>query len=394
MSNIALVRHVFNNLSWSDKLLPINIIIAIIIGLVISKYSESARNAFQGEKVLNVPIPLAIGMVIMMVPPLCKVQWENMIVLVKKKNFREQMLISLIIGWVLCPFLMFGLAWLSLFDQAEYRIGVILTGCARCIAMVLVWNEVAGGDTDLCAVLVIINSVLQIILYAPYKILFCDIMGGSGLYQGVTISTTYQTVAQTVGFFLGIPMAGGFLIRSIGMLTIGVDKFEKKIMPFIGPFGMIGLLYTIIVIFIEKGDDFLQEIGTAFRCFVPLISYFIISWSVAFFGLRFWDSRRQLKLGNYDRLTTCGCEKNMEQYESRKRSKGWCSASYSQVITQSLVASSNNFELSLTVAIALYGTDSRQAIAATFGPLIEIPVLLILCFVSRFFQEKLLWKDV
>lgn len=383
-SNRALVKDVFMNLSWSDKLLPLNIVLAIIIGLVISKYSEDARQAFQGKDVLGVPIPLAIGMIIMMVPPLCKVEWENSKAMLSTKRFREQVLISLIIGWVICPFLMFGLAWLTLFDQDEYRTGVILIGCARCIAMVLIWNEVADGDGDLCAMLVIINSTLQIVLYAPYKIWFCDVMGGSG--NNGSVETTYKAVAQSVGFFLGVPMAGGFLIRFIGLKTIGLSSFEKNILPWINPCGMIGLLYTIIVIFIEKGDDFLNEIGTAFRCFVPLVLYFIISWTLSFFGLRFIDARNEYK------ELQCGCEKNQIK-SGLHTNKGWCSASYQQVITQALVASSNNFELSLAVAIALYGTSSREAIAATFGPLIEIPVLLIICFISKFFQNKLLWKD-
>ncbi|GMM29534.1 Arr3 protein [Martiniozyma asiatica (nom. inval.)] len=393
----------FNRLSLIDKILPLAILLAIVAGILISVYVSSSRNAFDGAQVVGVSIPLAVGLIIMMIPPLCKVQWENLHIFFAKKEFIKPILISLIINWILCPFLMFGIAWLTLFDNDEYRTGIIMIGMARCIAMVLIWNEIAGGDNTLCAIIVIVNSLLQIVLYAPYQLFFCYVITGN--YQHQT-DLSYSIVAKSVAFFLGVPFGIGLLIRLIGFFTLGIEKYNKKIIPFISPWALIGLLYTIIIIFIEKGNDFIQDIGSGFRCFIPLVVYFLITWFGTFFILRklLGKTPRQKLQGenegeddNDDDDETqllCGCEKELEKSTTSMWAVQNCSASYKQIVTLAFTAASNNFELSLAVAISVYGNGSKEAIAATFGPLVEVPILLLLCFVAKYFQMKLLWSDV
>lgn len=384
------LQEVWKSLSIVDKLLPVFIILCIVIGMVLSVYVPSSRAAFEGSLVMNVSVPLVVGLIVMMVPPLCKVEWENLYMLIKRK-YLKHILISLVVNWILCPFLMFGLAWLTLFDKKEYREGVIMIGLARCIAMVLIWNEISDGDNSLCAVLVLVNSMLQIVLYAPYQIFFCYVITGDT--QSIDISVSYTAVAQSVGFFLGIPIGVGFLIRMGCLATIGRDRYEKRVLPFIGPWALIGLLYTIIVIFIGKGDSFLKEIGTSIRCFVPLLLYFPITFFGTFFAMR-WISNREYK-GESDGETDsllCGCEDEKKSYPNKWSSQ--CSAKYTDTITHAFTAASNNFELSIAISVSLYGNGSPQAIAAVYGPLLEIPIMLFLCVVAKYVRIKFLWKDV
>lgn len=285
---------------------------------------------------------------------------------------------------------MFGLAWLTLFDQEEYRRGIIMIGLARCIAMVLIWNEISDGDSTLCAVIVLINSLLQIVLYAPYQIFFCYTITGSSA-ENIDANVSYELVARSVAFFLGIPLLIGVIVRLLGKYTLG-DKYETKISPFIGPWALIGLLYTIIVIFIEKGNDFIKDIGSALRCFVPLIIYFLITWFGTFYFMR-WKLGRKTEISETTELL-CGCELQKEKNANKDKWEKYCSAKYSEVITQTFTASSNNFELSLAISISIYGSGSKESIAATFGPLLEVPILLALCFVARYLKFKYLWIDV
>jgi ACR3 family arsenite transporter len=388
-------------LSIVDKALPLLIILAMIMGILISVYVPSASNAFEGATVVGVSIPLAIGLIIMMIPPLCKVEWENFVSFFTRDTYFKSIVISLILNWIVCPFLMFGLAWASLFDEPEYRVGVIMIGMARCIAMVLLWNEIAEGDPNLCAVLVLVNSLLQVVLYAPYQIFFCYVMTGDSANNS---GLSYSLVAKSVAFFLGIPLALGVLVRFSFLWTVGLDKYKQKILPFISPWALIGLLYTIIVIFIEKGDDFVKNIGSAFRCFVPLVCYFMITWFGTFFLTRWLAGFLYFNGTLYRRIEKditptdetekllCSCQSKLRDNPS-KWSSG-CSANYSETITQTFTAASNNFELSLAVAISLYGSGSKQAIAATFGPLLEVPILLILAYVAKYFKRRFIWMDV
>jgi len=390
------LRRVFDDLSLVDKLLPLWIISAMILGILLSVYVPSSREAFNGARVVGVSVPLAVGLIVMMIPPLCKVEWENFFSFFNLKKYLRSILISLVINWVICPFLMFGLAWLTLFDLDEYRTGIIMIGLARCIAMVLVWNEISDGDNSLCAVIVLLNSLLQIVLYAPYQIFFCYVITGDYDHsQGAGANVTYLLVAQSVAFFLGIPLAIGFLIRLLAILTVGIKTYDSKILPFIGPWALIGLLYTIIVIFIETGHDFIRDIGSGLRCFVPLIVYFMLTWFGTFFFLRWFlgriPPRKEGEISENTELL-CGCEKQIANVPDKWVTN--CSASYSETITQTFTAASNNFELSLAIAISLYGSGSKESIAATFGPLLEVPILLILCFVAKYFKIKFLWSDI
>mgnify|MGYP002477003155 CR=1 FL=1 len=392
------LRRVFDDLSLVDKLLPLWIILAMILGILLSVYVPSSREAFDGAKVVGVSVPLAVGLIVMMIPPLCKVEWENFFSFFNLKKYLRSILISLVINWIICPFLMFGLAWLTLFDLDEYRTGIIMIGLARCIAMVLVWNEISDGDNSLCAVIVLINSLLQIVLYAPYQIFFCYVITGDyDKAQGAGAGVTYLLVAQSVAFFLGVPLAVGFLIRLTARFTVGIKTFDSKILPFIGPWALIGLLYTIIVIFIETGNDFIRDIGSGLRCFVPLTVYFMITWFGTFFFLRWFLGRIPPRKGgeiaaDEETELLCGCEKQIPNVSGRWVTN--CSASYTETITQTFTAASNNFELSLAIAISLYGSGSKESIAATFGPLLEVPILLVLCFVAKYFKIKFLWSDV
>lgn len=377
----------FDGLSITDKLLPLLIILAIVIGVLISVYVPSSGDAFDGAQVVGVSVPLAVGMIIMMVPPLCKVEWENFHNFFRKSTYLRPILISLFLNWIVCPFIMLGLAWLVLFNYDEYRTGIIMIGIARCIAMVLLWNEIALGDNTLCAVLVLVNSLLQVVLFAPYQLFFCYIISGDPV--PVDSGVSYSIVAKSVAFFLGIPLALGVIIR----FTLRCFNVYSKLIPFISPWALIGLLYTIIVIFVDKGKEFIDEIGTAFLCFIPLTLYFVICWFATFFTLRWFSRPRKVKEEEEEgERLLCGCEEKLEKYPTKW--KGGCAANYGQIVTQSFTAGSNNFELALSIAISVYGSGSKQSIAATFGPLLEVPILLFLTFVARYFRTKFIWEDV
>ncbi|EDO14813.1 hypothetical protein Kpol_462p10 [Vanderwaltozyma polyspora DSM 70294] len=258
---------------------------------------------------------------------------------------------------------------------------------------VLLLNQIAGGDNTLCAVLVIINSVLQMILYAPLQTFYCYVVTGGSVQSN---NMLYSDVAKSVGVFLGIPLAAGFVIRISFLLLVGKIVYEKKILPFIGPWALIGLHYTILIIFISRGNDFIKEIGSAFLCFIPLTLYFLIAWFGTFFLMRFITSR-EMRNENPGTdiedliIDECGCEKK-SLLDEKTYGKPTCGADYPVTATMCFTTASNNFELSLAVAISLYGNGSKQAIAATFGPLLEIPVLLFLSLMCKYFQTIFVWR--
>lgn len=391
--NTKVFRTAWSQLSITDKCLPLAIVLAMVLGILLSVYAPSSRTAFDGAQVVGVAVPLAIGMIVMMLPPLCKVQWESFFRFFSLDLYLRPIVVSLVLNWVVCPLLMFGLSWATLFDKPEYRTGIIMIGLARCIAMVLVWNDIAGGDPDLCAVIVIVNSLFQIVLYAPMQILFCYAITGDYSKAGAS-GVTYGLVAKSVLFFLGIPLAIGLAIRLLAKSTIGIEKYNRVVMPYISPWAFIGLIYTIIVIFIERGHYFISDVGSGLRCFVPLTVYFVVAWFGTFFGIRWYTSapkRIELPEDSEEELL-CGCEKNIVEDEARWRWR--CGARYSETVTQTFTAASNNFELSLAIAISLYGSGSKESIAATFGPLLEVPILLILCFVAQYFKLRFLWSDI
>lgn len=377
---------IFNSLSILDILLPFTIIISMVIGVVISVYVPSSRHTFDPEEhaaFVGVSIPLTVGMIVMMIPPICKVSWESLHSYLGMRYVRKQLFISFILNWIFGPLLMTSLAWLALFNFEEYRQGIIMIGIARCIAMVLIWNQIAEGDNELCVVLVIMNSLLQMILYAPLQILYCYVISHDK--PVIAFSIMYGDVAKSVGVFLGIPLGVGICIRLLFISSIGKDRYEKYILRIISPWAMIGFHYTLLVIFISRGYEFIHQIGQAILCFVPLILYFVVAWFTTFAIMRLLSKTKTADNEN------CGCDQ--ELLIKRIFGKKTCSANYSITMTQCFTMASNNFELSLAVAISIYGNSSKQAIAATFGPLLEVPVLLILAIFAKFFKKLFIWSS-
>lgn len=256
---------------------------------------------------------------------------------------------------------MLGLAWATLPDLTTYRQGVIMVGIARCIAMVMIWNQIAMGDMETCAIIVIINSLLQIVLYAPYCVWFINVISDSD-----TFYLTYGPTAIAVLIYLGIPLGAGVLTRFSMLALIGRQRFEKSFLPFFGPLSLVGLLYTIIIIFAEQAQRILDNLGPTFRTFVPLVLYFALMWTLTF--LFVWRMSRRF---------------------------GTAVWGYQMAVVQAFTAASNNFELAIAVAVAVYGADSDQALAATIGPLVEVPVLLALSWLALYLGRKLKWdKDL
>ncbi|KAF8063603.1 sodium bile acid symporter family-domain-containing protein [Lyophyllum atratum] len=334
----------------------------MIIGVVIGEFVPNVQNAFDTVRFDSVSVPIAIGLIVMMWPILTKVQYEQLPKLFTSSRIWIHLGISLILNWILGPLLMLGLAWATLPDLPTYRTGVILVGLARCIAMVMIWNQLAKGDSEYCAILVIINSVLQIILYSPYALLFINTIGGS---TQSSVHVSYGAVAISVLIYLGIPLAAGVITRYSVWYLSSKTFLETKFIPLFSPIALLGLLYTILVMFAYQGHHILHNIRSVFRVFVPMILYFIIMWSAAF-ALIYYLTRKET-----GRSSTFG---------------------YEMAVVQSFTAGSNNFELAIAVAIAVYGVGSDQALAATIGPLVEVPVLLALTWVALFLGQRLNWK--
>ncbi|KAJ3325183.1 hypothetical protein HDV06_004973 [Boothiomyces sp. JEL0866] len=327
-------------LSFLDRYLSLWIILAMVIGTLLGVYVPDFRNILNTTQIENVSLPVFIGLLLMLYPVFCKVRYEELHYIAGKKESISYILFSLVTNWIICPLIMAGLAWACLPDLPQFRVGVLMIGIARCIAMVLVWNHLAGGDAEWCAIFVAINSIMQMILFSFYAYLFTVTIGGS---SAVAIDMWF--VAKNVLIFLGIPFAGGLVTRLL--LRFGTRKYEwydNKLIPFISPLALLGLLYTIFIMFALQGGQMVDQIGPVFRTVVPLVLYFAITWFAAMFACYL------LKFP------------------------------FSVAIPQSFTASSNNFELAMAVAIATFGVDSREALAATVGPLVEVPVLISLVY--------------
>lgn len=343
-------------LSWLDTLLWLWILLAMILGVILGYFVPNISTVLEQSQFIGVSAPIAVGLMVMMYPILCKVQYEKLYLLFQLRHIWTQLGFSFIINWIFAPLLMVGLAWAFLPDQRDLREGLILVGVARCIAMVLIWTGLAGGDNDYCAVLVGFNSVLQIVLYAPFAILYITkfVPGGT---QPEQFTVSYSTVAASVAVFLGIPLAAAVITRAILRKVMGEARYKNVFLRWIGPFSLIGLVFTVIILFASQGKHVVDEIVAVVRVAAPLVVYFAITF---FFTL--WCCR---KLG----------------------------FTYPLSVAQSFTASSNNFELAIAVAIATYGINSRQALAATVGPLIEIPVLLALVYLFKYLRRKLTWAE-
>ena len=350
--HIAKKKSAYQSLGWLDRLLALWILLAIIIGIVIGNFVPGAEQALQRGKFVDVSVPVAIGLLIMMYPILCKVKYEALHHTFRKRDIWVQIGFSIVVNWIIAPFLMLGLAWAFLPDQSDLREGLILVGLARCIAMVLIWTGIAGGDEEYCAILVAINSILQMVLYAPLAILFVKVISHAN--SGVQVS--YPVVATSVGVFLGIPLAAAMLTR-FAIRAINARWYDTVFLKWLAPWSLLGLLYTILILFASQGKQVVHQIVSVVRVAAPLIVYFAI---IFFFTLLVTH-----KLG----------------------------FGYKLSVTQSFTAASNNFELAIAVAVATFGAGSNQALATTVGPLVEVPVLLSLVYVVKWVADTRGWKD-
>ncbi|KAH7279060.1 hypothetical protein KP509_37G003400 [Ceratopteris richardii] len=341
------LKGLFKQLSLLDRYLYVWIFVIMVISIVFGYYVKRVKKAFQVAEIASVSLPIAIGLWVMMYPVLCKVQYEILGQVLRQAGSMKTLSLSVVLNWIAGPAIMTGFAWATLPDLPEFRNGVILVGIARCIAMVLIWNDLAKGDEDYCAILVAVNSILQIILFTPVALFYLRVVSrGSGFH------VSSWTVAKSVLLFLGVPLAAGIITRLILMNAFGRKWYTSKFLPFIGPWALIGLLYTIFVMFSIQAHQIVDNIGHVVRVAVPLLLYF---------GMVFFGS-----------LALCR----------------WLNVSYPLAVTQCFTAASNNFELAIAVAVGSFGIDSKEALAATIGPLIEVPVLLLFVYVVGFFQKK------
>jgi ACR3 family arsenite transporter len=342
-------RAVLGRLSTLDRFLPLWILLAMAAGLAIGRLLPGVQAALDAVKVGQTSLPIALGLLLMMYPVLAKVRYEDM---GHVTGDRRMLWLSLLLNWVIGPALMFALAWIFLADQPEFRTGLIVIGLARCIAMVLIWNDLACGDREAAALLVAINSVFQILAYALLGTFYLKILPGwLGLdTQDVQFST--WDITQAVLVFLGIPLLLGFMTRRIGIRRKGRDWYESRFLPRLGPWALYGLLFTIVVMFALQGEAITSDPLAVVSIAIPLLVYFAIMW-----GLSFVVGRRS-------------------------------GMSYPKTATLAFTAAGNNFELAIAVCIGVWGVTSGQALAGVIGPLIEVPALVGLVYVSLWLRRR------
>ncbi|MGV0793885.1 ACR3 family arsenite efflux transporter [Mycolicibacterium sp. XJ1819] len=336
-------------MSVLDRYLTVWIGAAMIAGLLLGRGVPGLNTMLEGVQIDGISLPIALGLLIMMYPVLAKVRYDRLHTVTTD---RKLLLSSLVLNWVLGPALMFTLAWLLLPDLPEYRTGLIIVGLARCIAMVIIWNDLACGDREAAAVLVALNSIFQVVMFAVLGWFYLSVLPGWLRLDQTTIDTSPWQIAKSVLIFLGIPLIAGYLSRRIGERTKGRDWYEARFLPRIGPWALYGLLFTVVVLFALQGEQIISRPLDVARIALPLLAYFAIMWGSGFV------LGAAIGLG-YERTTTLA-----------------------------FTAAGNNFELAIAVAIATYGATSGQALATVVGPLIEVPILVALTYVSLALRSR------
>ncbi len=345
----ALQGPVMQRLGALDRLLPVWIGLAMVLGLALGRLAPGLGSVLETPEVGSVSLPIALGLLLMMYPVLAKVRYERIGSLATD---RRMLGLSLALNWIIGPALMFALAWLLLPDLPAYRTGLIIVGLARCIAMVLIWNDLACGDREAAALLVAVNSVFQIGAYSLLGYFYLVALPGwLGLpQQGLDVSIA--TIAGVVLVFLGVPLVAGYLTRRVGVRAKGETWYEESFLPRIGPVALYGLLFTVVILFALQGETITSQPLDVVRFALPLLAYFVLMWGVSF------ALGKRLGL-DYERNTTVA-----------------------------FTAAGNNFELAIAVAIGVFGVSSGQALAGVVGPLIEVPVLVGLVYVALWARRR------
>lgn len=340
-------------LPWLSTLLPLWVFLAMAIGIIIGKFVPEAGPNLNRTTFTGVSVPIFIGLLLTMYPILCKVEFEDLPKALKSRDMWKQLLVSFVINWIASPALMFGLSWAFLPDKPELREGLMIVGIARCIAMVLIWNELAFGDSFYCAVLVSFNTILQIILFPPLAYFVVKYVAQNHNHDTNVGHLDYGNVTKYVAIFMAIPLAAALITRFLFKKISSWRKHEDKFIQWISPLSLVALLYTIIVLFASQGARVVDQIVSVLRVSAPLVVYFLVT----FAGTMLYC----LKFGKFN---------------------------YAISVTQSFTAASNNFELAIAIAASLFGTQGGQALATTVGPLIEVPVLLALVYIARWLRAR------
>ena len=348
----AVDRAVAHRLSTLDRYLPAWIGLAMAAGLLLGRWVPGIADVLDAIEIGSVSLPIALGLLVMMYPVLAKVRYDEVGDVARDTRM---LALSLVLNWVVGPALMFTLAWLLLPDLPEFRTGLIIVGLARCIAMVIIWNDLACGDREAAAVLVALNSVFQVLAFALLGWFYLDLLPGWLGLSTAGLEVSPWQIAWSVVVFLGIPLAAGYLTRRTGERRRGREWYEQQFLPRLGPWALYGLLFTIVVLFALQGDEITNQPLDVARIALPLVAYFALMWGGSML------LAHRLGLG------------------------------YARSTTVAFTAAGNNFELAIAVAIAVFGVTSGQALAGVVGPLIEVPVLVGLVYVSlwarRYFTD-------